>query len=1232
MKMRLFKLFITITFFFVCFSVFLLYSNEPGEGRKFLPGIKTTQRFDSPGSTTNNEPFWSYALFDYNVGSGNIVVTQLGSQLEIYTTSGSDDYDAGNFWESLQYNSITHQYYQTYVSTNFTHPIRRMLVANVMGDSQNEIVVATENGHIFLYNQSDKKLISDLSTAVSELTGMAIRDIDNDGVNELILCNENDLYVYSASGSLEWNLPGAGGYEVVVGQMDTDSALEIAVTSGKIIDTSSRTVQWTRTKGFGRYLGVADIDNDGKEELIVADYMYIVWSYDVDRQLPKWSIPVEYDINAIHLADIDNDSEFELFVCEGLLDEIRVYNTRTQEQECVVANLDYNVENIVDEDVDGDGNKELVLGAEQKLYVIDYNSKQIEWNNLSIGGPFNGPEIGDMDGDGEKEIVAFSSNRILVFDSTGTLLATTQGLHDNIYWTGVFHDFTLYDVDNDSKPEIITAIGDWESSIGIFDFNIDHTITLNWSISVPYGSDLYFCSVKAADIDNDGQIEIIGGCGSSYSENSGAFVYVYDYSTGNEEWRSDQHGVNYWDRIMSLEIADLDNDGTQEIIDLVSNGDVYILNGKTKAIEAIKTGPFTTMFINKAATPNLLILGDANGYIYTFTYNGVNFTEKNNVRYVSTKIDGITVHLNYTLFGSEGRLYIARNGVIDWSSNTYGNVFGKHVAFMNGIGKFYTAGLYSVMGFNSPYPALTVASPNGRESLLWGSTNTITWDSSNLSDTLSLSLWRNGSKIGDIATGISNTIKSYSWEVGSYSGGIVSPGTGYAIQISENGTAISDSSDASFTITAPVITVTSPNGFENWLTGSLHTITWTNTGTISNVKIEYTTNNGSSWTELIASTPNTGSFAWAIPNISSTSCKVRVSHPSFNTISDSSNKCFSIVSGFPAYNKFLSFSGDNLTDIIWRLYESPGSNRIWYTNGIAPDLMNASSQNFFRNTFNTFMDSRIDRNSDNPVQREIDELMNDNYTSVCEVEMNSGVDLANSIDKQMSVGLNLSETQNINILSTQTVQAVSDLNWRIEGTGDFNTDGKLDILWRHYSTGKNMVWMMNGPQLLRNEVLPSTSNLNWKMIGGGDFNADGKADILWRNYENGKNIVWLMDGLTFTKGVYLPTIADLNWEMVGLGDMDGNGTMDIVWRNKSTGADKIWIMNGTTYVSESLLPAITDPGWKIVGCGEFNGDGKTDLIWRHDSGSNTIWIMSGLSISGFQSLPAESNANWKIEN
>ncbi len=92
------------------------------------------------------------------------------------------------------------------------------------------------------------------------------------------------------------------------------------------------------------------------------------------------------------------------------------------------------------------------------------------------------------------------------------------------------------------------------------------------------------------------------------------------------------------------------------------------------------------------------------------------------------------------------------------------------------------------------------------------------------------------------------------------------------------------------------ITVTNPNGGEDWQVDSTYDITWTSNGTSGNVQIEYSTDNGSSWSELIASMPDTGSYPWVIPDNPSDSCFVRISDTVGNP-SDVSDSIFTISSG-----------------------------------------------------------------------------------------------------------------------------------------------------------------------------------------------------------------------------------------------------------------------------------------------------------------------------------------------
>jgi subtilisin family serine protease len=186
-------------------------------------------------------------------------------------------------------------------------------------------------------------------------------------------------------------------------------------------------------------------------------------------------------------------------------------------------------------------------------------------------------------------------------------------------------------------------------------------------------------------------------------------------------------------------------------------------------------------------------------------------------------------------------------------------------------------------------PSFTVTSPNGGEYWEIGSQQSITWTSRETTGYIRIKYSTdNGSSWKYITTTADDG--EYNWTVPD------APSGNCLIRVSETDGDPSDVSDAVFTIyQGAAITVTSPNGGENWQAGSSHNITWTSTGTVGNVKIQYSTNNGSSWTDVAASTANDGSYNWTVPEVPSTNCLVRISEVDGEPV-DVSNAVFSICS------------------------------------------------------------------------------------------------------------------------------------------------------------------------------------------------------------------------------------------------------------------------------------------------------------------------------------------------
>jgi FG-GAP-like repeat len=106
--------------------------------------------------------------------------------------------------------------------------------------------------------------------------------------------------------------------------------------------------------------------------------------------------------------------------------------------------------------------------------------------------------------------------------------------------------------------------------------------------------------------------------------------------------------------------------------------------------------------------------------------------------------------------------------------------------------------------------------------------------------------------------------------------------------------------------------------------------------------------------------------------------------------------------------------------------------------------------------------------------------------------------------------------------------------------------------------GDVAVSLMNGATVMSSGALGNMPT-TWTVVGVGDFNGDGKADLLWRD-NLGNTSIWFMNGTAVASSAAVGNIP-INWSVVGTGDFNGDGKCDIVWRD-TAGDTSIWLMNG----------------------------------------------------------------------
>jgi Secretion system C-terminal sorting domain/FG-GAP-like repeat len=228
-------------------------------------------------------------------------------------------------------------------------------------------------------------------------------------------------------------------------------------------------------------------------------------------------------------------------------------------------------------DVDGDGIKEIVVSTYDTtdgnqygagmIYIIKIDGTDLHgWPLRIVGVPIPATvAVGDINNNGSNEIVVGSWNKLYVYDSLGNML---PGFPKNY---GTSQASTLFDLDRDGNLEIIYP----SSNKKMYIFKYDGSLFTGWPQTLPEMPG----SPAVADIDNDGEFEIIAGTFEGPVSSNPFLLYA---------WENDGSIINGFPVSLSgvikstPAIGDLDNDGTKEIVavsyDDTNDDSLYVFN------------------------------------------------------------------------------------------------------------------------------------------------------------------------------------------------------------------------------------------------------------------------------------------------------------------------------------------------------------------------------------------------------------------------------------------------------------------------------------------------------------------------------------------------------------------------------------------------------------------------------------------------------------------------------
>jgi len=311
---------------------------------------------------------------------------------------------------------------------------------------------------------------------------------------------------------------------------------------------------------------IGDIDNDGQPDVLVPTANFGstggVYALNADGTL-KWKYQTgDYGTYATPpLADIDGDGKLEtifpsyagkIIAVDDDGSEIWALDKGSAGTRSVIA------------DVHDESGLEVVAGAAGKTYLLRASDGFELWNAAYT--MLCDPAIADVDGDGKPEVVFSTSGQIVVAlnaeDGTAAWTSALMGqdAQNNLVIIG--------DINADGKPDVV--VGARDKKVYVFS-GADGTKLWDYAV-------VGRCfSAAATDFNADGFDDV--AITATKADGIESYVYLLDLKNQTLLWQHNIVGKKYYSTERSPSIADIDGDGTPDVVVAGSSQKLYALSG-----------------------------------------------------------------------------------------------------------------------------------------------------------------------------------------------------------------------------------------------------------------------------------------------------------------------------------------------------------------------------------------------------------------------------------------------------------------------------------------------------------------------------------------------------------------------------------------------------------------------------------------------------------------------------
>lgn len=368
-------------------------------------------------------------------------------------------------------------------------------------------------------------------------------DLDDADMPVIVLYQSSTVQAIWGDGSgIAWQASGRaygqdGGF--ALGDVTGDGWPDVITASADMVcalDGNTGTEHWC-TSGLSAsldaygysYPSISDLDADGHAEVIAGNAILdgnsgvIRGRGSLGRGNAPYGGTGTSGYGAISAAvDLDGDGQVEVVTGNAAYNVSGGLVWSNSGPDGLVA--------IADFDLDGEG--EIVKTSGIYVYGMETDGTQV-WGPITYTGNLGAPAVDDLDGDGIPDIVFAAQNKLVAMRWGGSIIWEAS-ISDSSGAAGP----TLFDFEMDGYPEVLYAD---ESTIRFFNGR-DGTVKFTSSGHASY---TILETPIVADVDNDGEVEIVVGHCNGNSSIGALTVYGdadHSWPAGRKWWN--QHGYH----------------------------------------------------------------------------------------------------------------------------------------------------------------------------------------------------------------------------------------------------------------------------------------------------------------------------------------------------------------------------------------------------------------------------------------------------------------------------------------------------------------------------------------------------------------------------------------------------------------------------------------------------------------------------------------------------------------